>query len=394
VTDKPIQGGFTIWARKTLDSDLWTSDPAILRLMMWLVWEARWSANPKHFPGFVVRRGEVLTSLRRIADACEYESKGRLVKWSVAKVSRMLNTLAEQGRIERLPDSNGTHLKVTNYALYQDPKAYQADSSDTGLQSICKASAKQLQTTEERKEGCKHVESKPISAAPKARASIGTKEADLLNRLRAYIDDPASEVKADHYGDVLLFGRAWQAKTNAPYTPERSVSVDLRTMKGAVAKMPDGQRPRDAFAAFFAMDGAFIRDRAWSLAEFVRRLPKLLSDAAPTPDHKPRQEWVEPTRMTFAIPRPLRERARNPDSTSSQRWIEGEGAGETWDRAAAIMGRDDYWPDWMRRVRPRDATDTVIEVEAAPDVAADVEADRARIEAALAEVLKAEGSST
>jgi len=92
--------------------------------------EARHDKKPKKYPGFQVKRGELVTSLSIISQNNEY-FRHTVKKWSRQKVSRMLEKLSEEGRIEILSDTYGTHIKITNYETYQDPGLYVSDSNGT-----------------------------------------------------------------------------------------------------------------------------------------------------------------------------------------------------------------------------------------------------------------------
>ena len=110
---------YFILTRKIFESSIWRDDPHTLKLFIYLIGQARHSKIPKKYSGFEIKRGELVTSLSLIADNNEFFNRGRLGKWSRAKVSRMLSTLKEQGYIMILADTYGTHIKVCNYETYQ-----------------------------------------------------------------------------------------------------------------------------------------------------------------------------------------------------------------------------------------------------------------------------------
>ena len=86
-----------------------------------------------------------------------------------------------------------------------------------------------------------------------------------------------------------------------------------------------------------------------------------------------------PSSLTFLMPRPL---------------FATESADVVWALAITAIARDYGWPCWSMWTRAlRSSCDTLC-VLVGPQDKALVEADCAKIEAALAEVLKAEGSST
>ena len=110
--------------RKLFDSPIWRDDPHILKLFLYLIGMARHNSKPKRFNGFEINRGELVTSLSDISENNEYTERGRIKKWSRQRVSRMLKKLSDNKYISLLADTYGTHIKVINYDVYQDPKAY------------------------------------------------------------------------------------------------------------------------------------------------------------------------------------------------------------------------------------------------------------------------------
>lgn len=97
---------------------------------------ARHKKSPKRFPGFEIKRGELVTSLSIIADDNEYMERKILKKWSRAKVSRMLHYLDDEKYIKILADTYGTHISVLNYETYQNRSTYLANSSETGVKQV------------------------------------------------------------------------------------------------------------------------------------------------------------------------------------------------------------------------------------------------------------------
>ena len=139
-----VPGGYYIIARKLFDSPIWSDNPHILKLFIYLIGKARHDNNPKRYPGFIIKRGELVTSLREIAQDNKYKERG-LKEWGRAKVHRMLKYLQEQGYIELLPDTYGTHVKVLNYTDYQDPETYKPNKCETSVKRVrnkCETSVK------------------------------------------------------------------------------------------------------------------------------------------------------------------------------------------------------------------------------------------------------------
>ena len=121
--------------RKIFESKIWSDDPHVLKLFIWLIGNARHNKIPKRYPRVIVNRGELVTSLLEISENNEYVSKNSIKRWSRAKVSRMLKKLIKEKYINIVSDTYGTHIKVCNYDHYQQPKRYQANSSETDANS-------------------------------------------------------------------------------------------------------------------------------------------------------------------------------------------------------------------------------------------------------------------
>jgi len=141
-----IEGGYILISRQIFESSIWTNNPHVLKLFIYLLGMARHKYIPKKYPNFEINRVELVTSLSIISDDNEYMEKGKLRKWSRQKVSRMLQTLIDGEYITLLADTYGTHIKIVNYDTYQNPSLYRTDSNGTGLDSIWNGSGQQLGT--------------------------------------------------------------------------------------------------------------------------------------------------------------------------------------------------------------------------------------------------------
>ena len=133
----PIFGGYALVARQICDSQIWRDDPNLLKLWIYLFCKARHNKEPKKYNGFEINRGEMVTSLSIIADENEYLDHGRLKKWSRQQVARLLEKLVSGGCIELKADTYGTHIKIINYDIYQNPDNYKADSRETAERQPC-----------------------------------------------------------------------------------------------------------------------------------------------------------------------------------------------------------------------------------------------------------------
>jgi len=129
-----MEKGCILLSRSIYESAIWSDNPHVLKLFLYLIGHARFKEGCKKYHGFEVNRGEVLTSLKNISDDNEY-FENTMKKWSKQKVSRMLDVLEKQGYIKRLSDTYGTHISICNYNKYQDIRFYKQDSSVTPADS-------------------------------------------------------------------------------------------------------------------------------------------------------------------------------------------------------------------------------------------------------------------
>lgn len=123
--------GYVLLSRRIFESAIWRDNADVLKLFVYLFGNARHQKKPKKYPGFEVKRGEILTSLSNLAEENEYMERKKVRRWSRAKVSRMLKVLEDQEYITILADTYGTHISICNYEQYQNPKYYKADSVET-----------------------------------------------------------------------------------------------------------------------------------------------------------------------------------------------------------------------------------------------------------------------
>lgn len=115
---------YFILSREIFDSAIWRDDPHVLKLFIYLIGQGRFDSKSKKYPGFEIKRGELVSSLAQISENNEYMWHGALKKWSRQKVARMLDILVEQGYIILLSDTYGTHIRICNYERYQQQQNY------------------------------------------------------------------------------------------------------------------------------------------------------------------------------------------------------------------------------------------------------------------------------
>jgi len=127
---------YFILTRSIFNSPIWSDDPHVLKLFIYLIGNARHKKESKRYPGFEIKRGELVTSLNQIAEDNQFLGNGILKRWSKQKVSRMLKILIDQEYISLLSDTYGTHININHYDTYQDPSTYKSDGDGTGVEQV------------------------------------------------------------------------------------------------------------------------------------------------------------------------------------------------------------------------------------------------------------------
>ena len=94
--------------RKMLDWE-WMDDPYMVAF--WVRLLLRVNTKDKKWHGRVVRRGQLLTSIRRLENC---------TGWSHHTIQRILRDLQDTGEIEVVSNKEGTLITVVNFSKYQD----------------------------------------------------------------------------------------------------------------------------------------------------------------------------------------------------------------------------------------------------------------------------------
>jgi len=129
-------GDYFIIPRSIFESAIWHEDLYVLKIFLWLIGNAH--AQPKKYPGFEVKRGELVTSLSHIAEENKYMRRGRLKEIPKTRVFRILHKLEEEGYITINCYAYGTHIKICNYEAYQSSISYNWNANETQLKQEMK----------------------------------------------------------------------------------------------------------------------------------------------------------------------------------------------------------------------------------------------------------------
>ena len=112
-----IEGGFLVLSRRLFDGWIGELRPAAFRVLVETLRQARSNPDPDRRWcgwGFVlVRRGELLSSVRAMATACRVSPRCVRSAWDL---------MAFHGMLTRRATNRFTHISIVDYALYQIPE--------------------------------------------------------------------------------------------------------------------------------------------------------------------------------------------------------------------------------------------------------------------------------
>ncbi len=138
--NEQIRGGHFLVSRSIFTSAIWGKHPQILRLWLWLLGAAVFK-DGHIFKGHVLKRGELITTYREIADALAYRFNRSVITPTVKEIRIMLSWLKSEGMILMKPIVDGTLMNkgrpieltraylgacifIVNYDTYQDKESY------------------------------------------------------------------------------------------------------------------------------------------------------------------------------------------------------------------------------------------------------------------------------
>src|SRR5690554_5644751 len=116
------KGAFLI-SREIFDNPIWT-DVVKFRIFFFIVGNAVFSEEGVNIGGIHVGRGQFLRSYRNLADDLQYIENRKIKKYSVSSISRKVDALVKENRLEIEHTELGTLFTVVNYELYQGLSNY------------------------------------------------------------------------------------------------------------------------------------------------------------------------------------------------------------------------------------------------------------------------------
>lgn len=130
-----IEGGYILLSRKLIESDIWDKPPIYLKVWLYIL------AKAQHKPYKNLDRGELVVSIPELIEVCSYKVGYRTEKPSKTQIFNVLEWLrssyegsheedAKEPMIETTKTTRGMVVKVLNYSVYQDPKAYERNGEE------------------------------------------------------------------------------------------------------------------------------------------------------------------------------------------------------------------------------------------------------------------------
>lgn len=135
-TEPRIPGGYILLSRKIIESEIWDKPPLYMKVWIYLLSKAQ------HKPYKKMERGQTFVSIPELMEACSWYVGYRKEKPSKDQIYKVINWLRSESEashegetketmIETTKATQGLFVNISNYAFYQDPKNYEANSETT-----------------------------------------------------------------------------------------------------------------------------------------------------------------------------------------------------------------------------------------------------------------------
>lgn len=114
-----IPGGYILFARKTLESEIMNKPPLYFKLWGWMLLQAKFKTLPH------LNRGQFLTSIKKMQKAMTFKAGGRTEKPSIDQIRAAYRFLSKSGMVTTSKTTGGMIVTISNYLKYQDFKSYE-----------------------------------------------------------------------------------------------------------------------------------------------------------------------------------------------------------------------------------------------------------------------------
>jgi hypothetical protein len=113
------EGWIKVW-RKLEESDVWSLPPLTLRVSMWLLLHA--NSERKHWNGFTIEPGELITSYAHIAKGVQWVEGRQEITPTQEQIRWTIKNLKKAEFLAQEPHQGGLHIKVLHWEQYQGGK--------------------------------------------------------------------------------------------------------------------------------------------------------------------------------------------------------------------------------------------------------------------------------
>jgi hypothetical protein len=119
MTKARVDGGFVLFARKMLESEIMEKPPLYLKLFVWMVMQAKFR------PHKGLERGQLKASIKDMQEAMAYYVGYRKETPTVKQVRKVYEGLTKGHMIGHTKGTDGMIITILNYDKYQNPKNYE-----------------------------------------------------------------------------------------------------------------------------------------------------------------------------------------------------------------------------------------------------------------------------
>jgi uncharacterized protein YneF (UPF0154 family) len=139
-----IEGGYILFARKTLESEIMDKPPLYFKLWGWMLMQAKF--KPKNG----LNRGQFKTSIKEMQSAMSYLVGYRKETPTAKQIRGIYESLTKGSMIGTTKVTGGLIITILNYDKYQDPKNYEGHN-EVAHEGKSKGTSYTIEEGEERK---------------------------------------------------------------------------------------------------------------------------------------------------------------------------------------------------------------------------------------------------
>ena len=119
-----IKGGYILFARSTLDSELMDKPPLYTKLWLWMLLRANFKDSEQ------LGRGQLLTTIDEMREAMAHKVGFSMKRPSRDEIRSAYSFFRSSEMIRTSKTTRGMIITILNYEKYQDPKRYEAHTPE------------------------------------------------------------------------------------------------------------------------------------------------------------------------------------------------------------------------------------------------------------------------